>query len=515
MTNPLDSTPVTPAPSPQATPSTGSPAGFRLFAVFLAFYLLAHEGLLTSDWVLWHEPAVALLTALTCAAALALLWKPGSLVRLLLLAGSAGTVIFYHLPFLPNHIFFTMMLCLTILLPGVYRLIRPETGYSASASAFRLFAPLIRIELLILYFWVVVHKLNWDYFNPEVSCGALMYFEVVDLVHRHTGLMLPSGDWTRYPSLLGALAFEALIPLMLLFRKTRLAGLFVGMGFHMMLGLHHNNYVFSFTLMMFACYTLFLPNSTATALVQSFEQGPIGRALRGKPWLFPAVTLLLMAGYLGAVPTLGSALSISAEQGLGPVYETVNAKVFIAISMLWTGSVFALLAWRVILKPAVRAFAVGPEDRWRLPHQWGWYAIPVVVFINSYSPYFGFKQHTSLAMFSNLRTEMGISNHMFIPSWPRLSDLHDRAVRVLESSNPRVPPSQPHNRWPVSEFTRQVMLGPPDAVYVVSGEDGETLTLTGAEALMRPEFEPEPWWARKLFWNKMVPDADRPCACRH
>jgi hypothetical protein len=61
--------------------------------------------------------------------------------------------------------------------------------------------------------------------------------------------------------------------------------------------------------------------------------------------------------------------------------------------------------------------------------------LPLLVFANGLMPYVGLKTETSWAMFSNLRTEGGVSNHWLIPPGAQVFDYQDDLVEIVSSSN--------------------------------------------------------------------------------
>lgn len=55
--------------------------------------------------------------------------------------------------------------------------------------------------------------------------------------------------------------------------------------------------------------------------------------------------------------------------------------------------------------------------------------------INGLAPYLGLKTETSAAMYSNLRTEGGTNNHLFMPAL-RLTGYQDDLVEITQSDHP-------------------------------------------------------------------------------
>jgi hypothetical protein len=60
---------------------------------------------------------------------------------------------------------------------------------------------------------------------------------------------------------------------------------------------------------------------------------------------------------------------------------------------------------------------------------------PVLIFLNGICPYLGLKTESSYAMFSNLRTEGGISNHFLVPAEAQIFSFQNDLVEVTSSSS--------------------------------------------------------------------------------
>ena len=82
-----------------------------------------------------------------------------------------------------------------------------------TTALYQAFAPVVRIELLIVYFFVVFHKMNSGFFDPEHSCGSFMYLR---LAHEYP--LLPTGDWFRPWAIYLTMIAETAIPVMLVVR---------------------------------------------------------------------------------------------------------------------------------------------------------------------------------------------------------------------------------------------------------------------------------------------------------
>jgi hypothetical protein len=244
--NPSPSIVTSPSRQLQATDKSG----FTLFATTWAlagvFHLLSFV-----DWR-WQTVRGGLLTA-------AILWfllRPSSWQRFAALILTDWIVVPFAFPAQPNHIFFAWIVNATLLSALVVAL-RNHGDEDIAVVWHRTFAPWVRRELFVLYAFAIIHKLNASYFNLAASCGSTMYQAVVARTR-----LLPSGTWADYCAIYGTLLFEATIPLLLLRKNSRTAGVIAGMLFHGFLALDPYPGLFSFSATMTALFTvLFLPRS--------------------------------------------------------------------------------------------------------------------------------------------------------------------------------------------------------------------------------------------------------------
>jgi hypothetical protein len=163
-------------------------------------------------------------------AALFCLLRPTSLGRFALLAAMQLATFVYEMPRVVNHWFLmaiTNFGILVVLAPTLLRRTRAED----QAHPYESIAPAIRVQFILIYLFATLAKLNRDFLDLDVSCGAIQYAWLVRKLP-----LLPSGEWTGVAAIYGALLIEGGLPLMLIFRRTRVWALFLGWGFHLMLG---------------------------------------------------------------------------------------------------------------------------------------------------------------------------------------------------------------------------------------------------------------------------------------
>jgi hypothetical protein len=139
--------------------------------------------------------------------------------------------------------------------------------------------PLVRPQLILLYFFAAFHKLNADFLDPDVSC--LAWVSEWASTHVHPFATLPRGVIVGLA--MGTIAVEAALAVLLACRRTRRAGLLFGAAFHLL------TLEISFTAVALALYTFFRTADTRAAR-------PASAAL----YVFP-----LLAGLNGLSPYLG------------------------------------------------------------------------------------------------------------------------------------------------------------------------------------------------------------------
>lgn len=410
---------------------------------------------------------------------------------------------FNAMPFTPNHILLTSVINLVLLAVMGWSAARKPAGDVFEALAAHA-GPIIRAAIIVVYGFAVLHKLNHDYLNPEVSCGSVLYAEL----KRHLPI-LPTAEWTRWPTVIGSLVTEGLIALLLFFPRTRVGGLLFGLSFHLLLAFHINFYVLSFSTLVTALYTLFLPLRVLDdgAALWSRFPAAVRRAAGLARWL-PAAALAGAALIFGAISASRGHFTpeeIRSDLSLGEVPR------YLAIVVV---SAYTVVVYASVL--AGRTF-VGDPGLFRLRPSPALLALPLIVF-NGLCPYLGVKTQTSFSMFSNLRTEMGQTNHLFMPILARANNHQDQMVLVESSTNRRLSEIAASGEIvPLFELQREAVNDPAPGFSVVYKEVGSGLTRTASrvEGLTDPVFDAPSWFARKFLAYRTVPPLNEPCTCDH
>lgn len=450
---------------------------------------------------------------LTVAALLVLLW-PRSRGLFLALLSLHLAAVWSSMPWVSNHRLLAGLVELTILAGGAWAVLHARRlGRRLCGGAWLTgFAPLVRSEVILFYLLTAWHKLNVDWFDPAVSCGATLYRALTD-----GWPAFFTGEWALHGAIHGALLVEVAIPLLLLVRRLRPVGLLLGVVFHVLLGMAS---FFNFSAFMVALLFLFVPGNAGDLLLSwvkrsrlrpalAYLSGPAGRRLRGM--VAAGVLCALAVGLLTAPWTPRQRWSfVEADLYLGPWPLTYY--------LVLSGWLAITAASVMILCGALRA----GDPRWRSfgetfqPPHWVFVIFPFLVLLNGMSPYLGLKTEGSFSMFSNLSTEGGASNHLLVRRPLQIADYQVDLVTILESSDPglqqladgdlRLPAFE--IAWYLADRREQGVSG--SRLRYERG--GVVRQVEDAEAA--PELATPPsFWSRKLLRFRSVrPPGEAPCA---
>ena len=439
------------------------------------------------------------LTWLDLVVAVALIANPRSVILFLLLLCFRIAHVAEWMPFTPNHILFEFILNTGILLLLLWTLL---SSYLKNAGLntqdpeirnklFNAFAPVARISLFILYFYAVLHKLNWDYLNPAISCSTILMEGVIESrLH-----FLPNNEWVHLAAVWGTLLLEAGIPILLFFKRTRSAGILIGMGFHYFLSIHPHGGIYSFSAMLFALFFLFTSPDFPKKL-------SVFLGLLLKKWQNihkPVRVVLAFAG-----------LSVAGFILINWQYR-LDIAGFLFWS-IWALGVMVMYASITILTPKARACDY--QETFGMQQAWFW-LIPLIILFNGMNPYLGLKTQTSFSMFSNLRTEGGITNHIFIPSSLQLTGWQKDLVEVIESDVESLSRMHGENQSiPFFEFHRRVSQMQED-FYVKYRRNGKLkeLKVEGGVSSKPGLTDSTVGFAAKVLYFRPVDKG--PCGCKH
>ena len=348
--------------------------------------------------------------------------KPSSLFRSIPFFAYTLLAIVMTLPLVPNHIFVQIIILTTILACFIYSIIKERSNFTKT-KFYELFASVLRLELIIIYFWAAFHKLNTGFLNYRISCATVQIFNFKDMIP-----FFPTPDWFIYINPYLTLLIEGLIPILLIIPKTRIYGLILGFCFHFILGFLYT----SFTIFIYSLFSLFIPSSSydkiKTKVVELMDR--IWEALpvissykHWKKTMFGNITinvvLVLLIFFILRVFKAGG------QRTLLPV--SVGGLYLIFCIFLGITFIYFVVRRLKALRIDERLVFI-PQKKWLL-------IFPAIVFLNGLLPYIGLKNIQVFAMFSNLQTEGGKTNHLLIPSSFQLFNNLEDLISIKRSNN--------------------------------------------------------------------------------
>lgn len=472
-----------------------SHARFAIFAFLFALASCAYHAQLSLPFD-YDLQTLALL------AALPVLLKPSSLARFLIFVSLQSAAIYESMPRINTNRILQLFVGITILASFAAACAR-RRGWRIDAECLMETAePLLRLELVVVYFFTFWNKLNFDFLDPKLSCGVTLYNQLRDAL---TWIPLPSlgatgGRIVIYATLL----VEAAIPLFLLLRATRTLGVFLGFAFHFVLGL---GWFYSFSATMIALLFLFVPDD----LVERAR----ARWRRLRPLRFGTIRALALAACaLAAVLYVRSTW----DPAFG-VLDNVNRAWVPNSELLFWRAWWAYPLLFVMLAGPLRSegtTVLGLRELLWAP-QPGLVVLPLLVLFNGLCPYLGLKTEAAFAMYSNLRTEGGRSNHLLIREPLALADYQTDLVWILGTSDPGLA-TVAQERLPIPfyllrRYTCELASQGRTNISVVYQRNGARLRVDNAER--DPELSAMPnYLERKLLTFRKIL-IGTPNACEH
>lgn len=425
---------------------------------------------------------LAVLQAISGAAAVAVLLWPRSIALLAGLAALGPLTAWFEAPILGSHWVLAGIVDVALLL-----------ALFAGRSARRLesvFVPAARCALIGFYFFAAFAKLNHAFFTPEVSCGTFYLDELAGSL----GISLHSttaGGWSHLVPF-GVAATEMSIPILLSIRRTRYAGVVVGIMFHSLIALDQTHLFSDFSSVLVALFVLFLPSAFASDV---------------------------MALYRGLRPALREKVQAAAVIGCGLVLAlqwygrtaTVQRLFFDGRTWAWLlldAAVLGLVA-RFLARPHPRAIERPLSFRRNQVPRW-MAIVPLLVLVNGLSPYLELRTAYAFNMYSNLQTADGDSNHFLVTRTLPLTDFQSDLVRIVSTDDLGLQPYIGNFDLPFLQLQdylsrhRDVSL-----TYVRGGVERSVRRAADDPVLV----EPVPSWKAKLFAFRSL-DQEDPARCQ-
>lgn len=456
-----------------------------LFAVSAIWHYTSSSSDIINYWFTYN-PLVTPLVFLSIASAFIAACYPTRTWALMTMCLGQLIAIFLRYPFVADHLVMELFLNLSILISFLYLAFRNRSLSISMDEMFAIFGPVGRWLLIIMYFYGTFHKLNPGFMHPDSSC-AVPFIEGFPILRN----MLGPG-WLEYAAIYGTLIFESIAMFLLFSSRTKYFGMLLGMSFHFVIGISGYGTLAHFSAFALALHTLFLPSG-------------FGRRIFNEP----LVPDFLKNGLNFRVATV---LLISLQAAFAIHLATTRQGILV-------NSLFALFAVCLMYLVFKYGQMRADDEPYRLKSPLlALNLLPLWFFLHCFSPYIGLGTGGTIAMFSGLHTEGGISNHYVIRKPIRLFPYQDKVLYVEQASNPSMQKVSEEGQGIVMfdfqrHFTSREQLELPITVRV-DGSRYELNDPDSVETFVNEQFTEQSWLERKYMSFRLVDDPE-PRACRH
>ncbi|MGC6494276.1 MAG: hypothetical protein ACON5B_15690 [Myxococcota bacterium] len=293
-------------------------------------------------------------------------------------------------------------------------------GTFSPTTWWRDFGPGVRWIYLVGYSFAAIAKLNTDFLDPEVSCASTSWVGIME----YFGLPWLNAMPFQLLAIGATVVVELSLPLALCIPRLRAPAILMGLVFHYLISFTPILRVPDFAAFLMASWLLFLSPRQLDVLA-----GGLARLRTVWGDVLPALTArrliagVLMFSVLGFIPAL-----MGLTDGLA-WFNQLRLNAF---------TVYGLVAIIVLVLCMKELWHVEAHDAQslRLRDPMAVVLVLLMVAIGT-APYVGHRTSTNLSMFSNLRTEGGVSNHVVVPTWYAF-DYQNDLVEIVETDIPRL-----------------------------------------------------------------------------
>jgi len=444
--------------------------------------LLFRDGVLLGS-VTWVAIAVASL----------LIWRPRWTQLLGLLAAVMLTRYMIAMPVAGNNKMIAAFMNAGILIIGIHALLRYKSTAEIRDHMYEHMRVVARALLAVMYIYGIFHKINTDFLDPRVSCAVALYMPLAD------GFGLQDNLIGKYLAIWSTFIVEAIAIVALYWKRYFAIGLLLALMFHFVIPISVYSWYMDFSSLVLALYILSVPREVSAQFYDRCAR--LFRQLRDR---FGSVGQALPFGIVIGVTVAVVALlaSFSSRPSIAPSHAYQS--VWVLMWVVYGGVTMLLLADAALSHLPWRGHPGPRRPLWL-------YAVPGVLFVISASPYVGLRTEASIAMFSNLHTEGGITNHLVITKPWDLFPYQRQVAMIKASSDPALQDFADRNLGLVMFSLNERLLKKPDqwVTYELNGVTHERVTAASVGAQNHANA-----WERKLLIFKPV-DYSRPKVCTH
>ncbi|MBN8550414.1 MAG: hypothetical protein J0M12_13960 [Deltaproteobacteria bacterium] len=386
------------------------------------------------------------------------------------------------LPELPNNRLLTALVNLSILLAMLCNL-GPDRE-RRERNVYIDFSHCARLILIIFYGFAVFAKLNSGFLDASVSCASAFYLRLSTWFW-----LTPHSAWAAKAAIYVTIVCEFLIPICLIFGRTRSLGIALGLLFHSALSLDYYQHTMDFGSLLFALYFLFTPENFLEDIRKTLFGRYEAEHLQ-QDFSHARFFLLLSCGLV-----LTTAF-MSVDFGPWPFFYSRH--------ILWYSyALFVLLAYFANLLFS-RSLSAPLSSPFRQTHPLLF--LPILLTIaNGMGPYVGLKTRSSFDMYSNLRTEPPHPNHLLFGTSLDLFGFQSDRVRIIESNDPWLQKLS-KDKFELSYFEFAKFLAKSPGTTVRYSRNGVVSSVSNEQE--RQALEMPSAFTRKILWFRPIDTQD-------
>lgn len=465
-----------------------------LWAVAALFHIVWANIFIHSAPFTTPRPLLSIVLSL---AAAAVVQRPSSIRRLLILAGVQVLDVGYEHPYCSNHWLLSGFVNLTIIGSAAWVKSQAWREPLRFSDVYETFTPFVRLEVIIFYFFTFFHKLNADFIDPSSSCAVTLLNHIISL------FSLPSGPTLEYLVIFLTLGVECFLVIGLAIPRLWLPAVLIGVGFHFILALDVVKLIYTFSAPMYALLWVFVPPSAAVHLARAPQR--LAESVQGKPVRTRLVWLFFNRFHFLAAYLLTLILCWHHPQHS----LILNVLGFTCLWLIFAVTLFVSLglAWET-LREQTADRPPGPRAKTSFL-----LLLPFLVFLNGLGPYLGLKLKSAWQMYSNLSVDHSGSNHFLVPYSLDVGGFLADSVAIVSTSDSLLDKRyvQTGNRITYFELRGRLARQPDVQIaYVRAGQKLRNLPRAGDS----PEFSDpgSPLLRRLLVFRPLGPQAGKVCA---
>ena len=468
------------------------------FSIFAIFYMTAFLLEMVEKWE-YPRFTLAFFVLIT----IIVFAKITRINFLIFLVLTTAYFLFFRFPEVANHVNL-MIYCNFVMIFGmIYSFIRPRY-FTSDHDYYDMLKPVLRISLILVYFLAGFHKLNGDFFNPEVSCAGAMLYGLLSMIKLHIfDISIVLSPLIVIATGVLVIFWEIIGGFLLFFPKIQIAILLFSWTMHSVLAMI--GFV-DFSALAFSLLLTFIPSSYYQ-VINNYANIYFGTIRINRVHIYFIIN---------AIGGIFSGINSNFD-----FYPLLTIKFISGIFFNFASFIFIMPILSMLFLPSSRPAWVGvPVLNKKMPKFM--LVFPVFLFLYGMTPYLGLRTAGNFSMFSNLRTEGKFSNHLLLRSNPlKIWDYQEDVVRFIEIDDERAQIGHKYlplkgNELPVVEFKKLIYKWT-KAGYTVPltfEYQGKIYTTEDIVKIPRWRTDKRNWEMILMDFRIIQPDREKPNQCR-